>query len=127
MAENWLVSEIVSGLQKLLALRLAGTPPEDSIKATGIVWIEALDDCGIKWVEHLDRERVQRAFKTMYRTCGQLKAGGEITIPEVGKLSVGNRAARNGRNPKTGESIQIPAKKVPAFSAAKALKDAVSA
>ena len=85
MAENWLVSEIVSGLQKLLALRLAGTPPEDSIKATGIVWIEALDDCGIKWVEHLDRERVQRAFKTMYRTCDRWPA------PKLFLDNLGNR------------------------------------
>ena len=85
MAENWLVSEIVSGLRKLLALRLAGTPPEDSIKATGIVWIEALDDCGIKWVEHLDRERVQRAFKTMYRTCDRWPA------PKLFLDNLGNR------------------------------------
>ena len=72
-----------------------------------------------------DCDKVITALGDVVR--GQLKAGGEITIPEVGKLSVGNRAARNGRNPKTGESIQIPAKKVTAFSAAKALKDAVSA
>ncbi|MGA8147802.1 MAG: HU family DNA-binding protein [Gallionellaceae bacterium] len=56
----------------------------------------------------------------------ELKKGGEITLPGIGKLSVSKRAARTGRNPATGESIKIKAKNVPKFSAAKALKDAVS-
>lgn len=55
-----------------------------------------------------------------------LKAGGEVTLPGIGKLSVKTRAARAGRNPKTGEAIQIPAKRSVAFSAAKALRDAVN-
>lgn len=52
--------------------------------------------------------------------------GGEATLPGIGKLSVTARAARTGRNPASGEPMQIPAKKVPHFSAAKALKDAVA-
>lgn len=56
-----------------------------------------------------------------------LKAGGEVSLPDIGKFSVAGRAARAGRNPKTGEAIQIPAKRVPAFSASKALKDVVAA
>ena len=72
-----------------------------------------------------DCDKVITALGDVVRS--QLKAGGEITIPEIGKLSVGSRAARNGRNPKTGEAILSPAKKVPAFSATKALKDAVAA
>lgn len=55
-----------------------------------------------------------------------LKTGSEITLPGIGKLSVKQRAARTGRNPATGEEMQIAAKKVPHFSAAKALKDAVN-
>lgn len=55
-----------------------------------------------------------------------LQDGGDVTIPHVGKLTVKEKAARNGRNPKTGEGITIPAKRVPAFSAAKALKDTVA-
>ena len=57
---------------------------------------------------------------------GELKKGGEVTLPGLGKLSVSKRAARTGRNPATGEEIKIKAKKVPKFSAAKALKDAVN-
>lgn len=55
-----------------------------------------------------------------------LAKGGDITLPGLGKLSVKTRAARTGRNPATGEEMKIPAKKVPHFSAAKALKDAVA-
>lgn len=55
----------------------------------------------------------------------ELANGGEVTLPGLGKLSVKQRAARTGRNPKTGEEMQIAAKTVPHFSAAKALKDAV--
>lgn len=54
-----------------------------------------------------------------------LKEGEEVTLPGLGNLSVTERAARAGRNPKTGDPILIAAKKVPHFSAAKALKDAV--
>lgn len=52
--------------------------------------------------------------------------GGEVTLPGLGKLTVKDKPARKGRNPKTGEEIDIPAKRVPHFSAAKALKDAVN-
>lgn len=55
-----------------------------------------------------------------------LKTGGDVTLPGIGKLSVNKRAARIGRNPATGEELKIKAKKVPKFSAAKALKDAVN-
>ena len=53
----------------------------------------------------------------------QAKVG--FTIPGLGKLVVQNRAARTGRNPATGESIKIPAKKVLKFRIAKAAKDAI--
>jgi len=56
----------------------------------------------------------------------ELEKGGEVTLPGVGKLSVKTRAARTGRNPATGEALAIPEKKVPHFSALKALKDAVA-
>lgn len=48
-----------------------------------------------------------------------------FTVPGVGKLVVVARKARMGRNPKTGETIQIPAKKVLKFRVAKAAKEAV--
>jgi DNA-binding protein HU-beta len=48
-----------------------------------------------------------------------------FTLPGIGKLVLNNRAARVGRNPKTGESINIPAKRVVKFRVAKAAKDAI--
>jgi DNA-binding protein HU-beta len=48
-----------------------------------------------------------------------------FTLPGIGKLVLKNRAARMGRNPKTGEAIQIPAKRVVKFRVAKAAKDAI--
>src|SRR6267154_1062584 len=48
-----------------------------------------------------------------------------FTLPGLGKLVLVNRAARVGRNPATGETIQIPAKRVVKFRVAKACKDAV--
>lgn len=52
----------------------------------------------------------------------ELANGGEISISGFGKFSVSNRAARQGRNPATGETIQIAASKGAKFSAASALK-----
>jgi len=59
-------------------------------------------------------------------TQGALATGDEVTLPGIGKLTAKTRAARTGRNPSTGEELQIAAKVVPHFSAAKALKDAVA-
>lgn len=56
-----------------------------------------------------------------------VRAGNEIAITDLGKFSTSERAARKGRNPATGESIDIAAKRTPKFSAAKALKDAAAA
>lgn len=55
-----------------------------------------------------------------------LGAGNELSIPELGKFSVTLRAARSGKNPLTGAALQIPERKVPKFSPAKALKDHVA-
>ena len=54
-----------------------------------------------------------------------LKKGEEVSIAGLGIFSVKARAARQARNPRTGETISVPAMKVPKFRAAKALKDAV--
>lgn len=55
-----------------------------------------------------------------------LKNGDSITLVGFGTFQVRNRAARQGRNPKTGEAIKIKASNNPAFKAGKALKDAVN-
>lgn len=56
---------------------------------------------------------------------GTLKKGGEVSIAGLGIFSTKVRAARTARNPRTGESVSVPAMKVPKFRASKALKDAV--
>ena len=55
-----------------------------------------------------------------------LKKGGMVTLVGFGTFYVGKRAARGGRNPRTGAPIKIKAAKVPKFRAGKALKDAVN-
>jgi DNA-binding protein HU-beta len=54
-----------------------------------------------------------------------LAEGDKVSLVGFGSFSVKERAAREGRNPRTGEPLDIPAKKVPVFKAGKALKDAV--
>ena len=55
-----------------------------------------------------------------------LKSGDQVTVVGFGTFLVRQREARSGRNPRTGETIQIAASKVPTFKAGKALKDAVN-
>lgn len=76
-------------------------------------------------VSKTDAEHI---LKTASEVVQQALAGGDdVVLPGLGKFSVNERAARTGRNPATGEEIKIAAKRVPKFSAAKALKDAVAA
>ncbi|EAQ99087.2 HU family DNA-binding protein [Congregibacter brevis] len=55
-----------------------------------------------------------------------LKKGDQVSLVGFGTFSVKHRAARDGRNPQTGETIKIKASNVPGFKAGKALKDAVN-
>ena len=55
-----------------------------------------------------------------------LKGGDEVRLVGFGTFSVADRAASEGRNPRTGEKIQIPASKQPKFKAGKGLKDSVN-
>ena len=57
---------------------------------------------------------------------GELSKGGGVSLVGFGTFSVKARAARQGRNPRTGETIQIKASNTPGFKAGKALKDAVN-
>ena len=56
---------------------------------------------------------------------GALANGERISLPGFGAFTMKNRSARRGRNPHTGESIDVPASKVPSFRAGKTLRDAV--
>lgn len=54
-----------------------------------------------------------------------LEEGDNVQLMGFGTFEVGERAAREGRNPKTGETVKIPTSKIPKFKAGKALKDRV--
>jgi len=66
---------------------------------------------------------VDAVFATITET---LKSGGDVRVLGFGNFVVQQRAATTGRNPMTGAAVDIPAKRVPKFSAGKALKDAVN-
>jgi DNA-binding protein HU-beta len=72
------------------------------------------------------RADAERAVETLIDCIADsLKKGKEVSIAGLGIFATKTRNARTGRNPRTGESIDIPAMRVPKFRAAKALKDAV--
>ncbi len=67
------------------------------------------------------------AVDAVFSTITQALAGGNaVTLVGFGTFAVTDRAARTGRNPRTGEAITIPASKNPKFKAGKALKDALN-
>lgn len=69
-------------------------------------------------------EKALNAFVSSVKS--ELKNGGSVAILGFGAFSVGKRAARTGRNPRTGEELKIKASNVPKFTAGKGLKDAVN-
>jgi len=66
---------------------------------------------------------VDAVFSTITKT---LSGGNAVTLVGFGTFAVTDRAARTGRNPRTGEAITIPASKSPKFKSGKALKDALN-
>jgi len=75
----------------------------------------------------LPKAQAARALDSMIDVIsGALKGGEQVTIVGFGTFLVREREARTGRNPRTGEAIQIAASKMPSFKAGKALKDAVN-
>lgn len=55
-----------------------------------------------------------------------IASGEEVAIPGLGRVKIADRAARVARNPKTGNTVEVPAKKAPKFQFAKNIKEAVS-
>ncbi len=75
----------------------------------------------------LSKADAEKALKAFTDTVGTaLKKGDKVSLVGFGTFSVGERAARTGKNPQTGAQINIPAAKVPKFKAGKALKDSVN-
>lgn len=76
---------------------------------------------------NMSKTDAEKAIKaTIESIAGELANGGSITLVGFGTFSVMERKARVGKNPRTGESIKIPAKKVPKFKAGKSLAEMVS-
>ena len=75
-------------------------------------------------VEGITKKQAAEAFDATVETIASLlKQGERVQIPGLGSFSVSRRDARTGRNPKTGEAIQIAASNVAKFKAGKDLKD----
>lgn len=78
-------------------------------------------------VAELNKASATRAVEAVFDGIAQaLKQGETVNLVGFGTFSVGARAARSGRNPRTGETITIAASKTPKFKAGKGLKDAVN-
>jgi DNA-binding protein HU-beta len=73
----------------------------------------------------VDAEKALKAFIDV--VTAEMKNGGKVQLVGFGTFEVAERAARTGRNPQTGETIEIKASKSPKFKAGKALKDTVNA
>ena len=74
----------------------------------------------------MSKKSAELAVNAAFEALGKAMAEGEkITISGFGTFEVRERAARTGRNPHTGETIEIAAAKVPAFKPGKGLKDAI--
>jgi DNA-binding protein HU-beta len=76
----------------------------------------------------LSKQQAEAALKAFVGTVAEeLKNGGKVQIVGFGTFEVSERAAREGRNPHTGETMEIKASKAPKFKAGKALKDEINA
>lgn len=74
----------------------------------------------------ISKAAAERALGAMLDgIAGALKGGDKVSLVGFGTFSVSDRAARTGRNPRTGATINIPASRVPKFKAGKGLKDAI--
>ena len=75
----------------------------------------------------ISKSAAERAIDAMVSAVkANLKKSGEVTLVGFGTFYASERAARTGRNPRTGEALSIPAARVPKFRAGKALKDAIN-
>ena len=109
--EGALIYSILQSLASLEARYFAGRN-FDCLAGT---WVASRTGCATRAVEAV-----------LDSIASTLKSGDQVTLSGFGTFSVASRAARTGRNPRTGESISIPASKNPKFKAGKGLKDAVN-
>lgn len=76
---------------------------------------------------HLTRSDIERVFDAIFTTITDVLAdGGRVEVRGFGAFSVKSRDARIGHNPRTGEKVAVPAKRVIAFKAGKEIRDALA-
>lgn len=84
-------------------------------------------DSVVDKVDGVTKKQAGETFDAIFESItGYLKKGQRVTLPGFGSFSVSERAARTGRNPATGKSINIPASKNARFKAGKDLKESVN-
>ena len=77
---------------------------------------------------HLYQRDVERVVSTIFETISEALAEGDrVELRGFGALSVRSRPARAGRNPRTGETVEVPAKAVPFFKSGKELRERLNA
>ncbi|MEM0899103.1 MAG: HU family DNA-binding protein [Pseudomonadota bacterium] len=82
---------------------------------------------GVAEKSGLSKTDAQAAMEAVFQVItDELKSGGDVRILGFGNFTVQDRAATTGRNPMTGATIEIAAKRVPKFAAGKGLKDALN-
>ncbi|WP_275692933.1 HU family DNA-binding protein [Burkholderia sp. Ax-1719] len=125
----------MSGL-RLLAVAATSASSASSISDTTTIAQNTFSGAGMNKTDLIDHIAQQadiskaaagRALDAVLNGVkGTLKKGGSVTLVGFGTFAVGKRAARTGRNPRTGDAIKIKAAKIPKFRPGKALKDALN-
>ncbi len=73
-----------------------------------------------------DKKTIENVLSALDETIlNECRTGGKVPLMSIGSISIKDRAARVARNPATGESVQVPAKRIPKFTFSKAFKDQV--
>jgi DNA-binding protein HU-beta len=104
---------------------LASRKKEMSKKGTKVNKSELID--AIAEAADLPKASAAKALEAVINTVSNsLKGGEQVVLVGFGTFSVKDRPARTGRNPQTGQPIEIAAARIPSFKAGKALKDAVN-
>jgi len=115
----------MDGALKELTSKICSQHKQKRIKGNNVNKSELVD--AIASSADISKASAGRALDAMVDTITEsLRKGDPVALVGFGTFSVKDRAARQGRNPQTGATIQIPAARVPGFKAGKGLKDAVN-
>jgi hypothetical protein len=110
---DWAYNQMIEGLQKLLVLRLQGSPPADAISAVAAVWEEALTPTTWAWQLETDSERLPAAFRRLIRQADRWAQPAQLIhlIPPRRELPVAG-LLENKRNPPSAAERQAAQERV---------------